>query len=68
MEIFYLKPFKSLVDLLISKKKNVETPPNADDVIMIRSPMNKTSSVTFKLTNIAIIYFFKITLLILAFY
>jgi len=29
------------------------TPPNADDVIMIRSPMNKTSSVTFKLTNIA---------------
>jgi len=29
------------------------TPPNADDVINIRSLMNKTSSVTFKLTNIA---------------
>ena len=27
-------------------------PPNPDDIITIRSPMNKTTSVTFKLTNI----------------
>ena len=27
-------------------------PPNPDDIINIKSPMNKTSSVTFRLTNI----------------
>ena len=29
------------------------TPPDVDDVIVIRSPMNKTSSVSFRLTNIS---------------
>ena len=29
------------------------TPPDVDDIILIRSPMNTTSSVTFRLTNIS---------------
>ena len=43
INIFLYNRFKISVEAL---------PPIPDDYILIRSPMNKTSSVTFKLTNI----------------
>ena len=55
-----LKPFKINAELLIYKKSggrwrfNItfeSTEPDIDDVIVITSPLNKTSSVSFKLTN-----------------
>jgi hypothetical protein len=54
------RPFKASTELLISKssggrwKFNVTfeaSEPEIDDVISITSPLNKTSSVSFKLTN-----------------
>lgn len=55
-----MKPFKAIVDMLVFKanggrwkfKINLESfEPEEDDVIVIESPLNKTTSVTFKLTN-----------------
>jgi hypothetical protein len=55
-----LKPFKALAELIIYKssggrwKFNVifeATEPMVDDIITIQSPLQKTSSVSFRLTN-----------------
>jgi hypothetical protein len=55
-----MKPFKTSVELVITRntggrwrfKLNLEaTEPDEDDVIVIYSPLNRTSSVSFKLTN-----------------
>lgn len=55
-----MKPFKSSIDLLISiesggrwkfKLSLEATEPDEDDVIQIFSPINKTSSVSFRLAN-----------------
>ena len=57
-----MKPFKSVIDILVFKKSGGRwkfkisleaTQPDVDDLIIIRSPMNKTTSVSFKLTNIS---------------
>eukprot|EP00828_Plagiopyla_frontata_P031468 TRINITY_DN41301_c0_g1_i2.p1 TRINITY_DN41301_c0_g1~~TRINITY_DN41301_c0_g1_i2.p1 ORF type:complete len:450 (-),score=29.10 TRINITY_DN41301_c0_g1_i2:51-1400(-) len=55
-----MKPFKLLIDLLINistggrwkyKLQLESAEPDVDDIITIYSPLNKTASVSFKLTN-----------------
>lgn len=55
-----MKPFKATVDLLIKREEGgvwkfpvvlEANPPDVDDLIVITSPLQKTSSVSFKLTN-----------------
>lgn len=55
-----LKPFKQVIDLNVLRQAGGRwkfrialeaSEPKEDDVILISSPLNKTTSVTFKLTN-----------------
>ena len=55
-----MKPFRSTLDIAVVKASGgrwkfklilESTEPDVDDTIMIASPINKTSSVSFKLTN-----------------
>jgi hypothetical protein len=55
-----MKPFKTTLDLIIKRDVggvwkfpiSLEAlPPDIDDLIIISSPLHKTSSVSFKLTN-----------------
>mmetsp|Transcript_41492 Transcript_41492/g.36868 ORF Transcript_41492/g.36868 Transcript_41492/m.36868 type:complete len:163 (+) Transcript_41492:79-567(+) len=56
-----LKPFKTQIELLVNKssggrwkfKLNIEaSTPDVDDTIYITSPLNRTASVSFRLSNI----------------
>ena len=55
-----MKPFKTTIDMIIQRDiggvwkfpLSLEaSPPDVDDLIVISSPLHKTSSVSFKLTN-----------------
>ncbi len=55
-----MKPFKTHIDLMITRNAGGRwkfkvileaTDPDEDDTIIIYSPLNRTSSVSFKLTN-----------------
>jgi hypothetical protein len=55
-----MKPFRTTIDMIIQRDIGgvwkfplslESTPPDVDDLIVISSPLHKTSSVSFKLTN-----------------